>query len=178
MNIREAEAMAVNSVFKTDYGEFFAEYLRLHCEIISWSEGGNEKRNEILKTPESSHILGIYLIENAVFEWLDLMAANAVIVEGEHNNNSFYGVKAEDNTYFFPVAAYALWLYNNTITAAAKAAQTCGDADYRNIFFTMVSEIIIDKDNGLNEEAAQFLMTAMVEMGRKMANGKPEVTIH
>ena len=178
MDIREAETMAVNSVFKTDYGEFFAEYLRLHCEIISWSEGGNEKRNEILKTPESSHILGIYLIESAVLEWLDLMAANAVLVEGEHNNNSFYGVKAEDNTYFFPVAAYALWLYNNTITAAAKAAQTCGDADYRNIFFTMVSEIIIDKDNGLNEEAAQFLMTAMIEMGRKMVNGKPEVTIH
>lgn len=102
MDIREAETMAVNSLFKTDYGEFFAEYLRLHCEIISWSEGGNEKRNEILKTPESSHILGIYLIENAVLEWLDLMAA----------------------------------------------------------------------------KAAQFLMTAMIEMGRQMANGKPEVTIH
>ena len=177
MNIREAEAMAVNSVFKTDYGEFFAEYLRLHCEIISWSEGGNEKRNEILKTPESSHVLGVYLIESAVLEWLDLMAANAVIVEGEHNNNSFYGVKDGESTYFFPVAAYALWLYNNTITAAAKAAQTCGDADYRNIFFTMVSEIIA-KDGKLDEEAAQFLMTAMIEMGRQMAAGKPEVTIH
>ena len=177
MNIREAEAMAVNSVFKTDYGEFFAEYLRLHCEIISWSEGGNEKRNEILKTPESSHILGIYLIENAVFEWLDLMAANAVIVEGEHNNNSFYGVKDGESTYFFPVCAFVMWLYDNTITAAAKAEQTCGDADYRNIFFTMVSEIIA-KGGKLNEEAAQFLMTAMIEMGRKMANGKPEVTIH
>ena len=176
MDIREAETMAVNSVFKTDYGEFFAEYLRLHCEIISWSEGGNEKRNEILKTPESSHILGIYLIENAVFEWLDLMAANAVIVEGEHNNNCFYGVKAEDNTYFFPVCAFVMWLYDNTITAAAKAAQTCND-DARNIFFRMVSEIIA-KGGDLNEEAAQFLMTAMIEMGRKMANGKPEVTIH
>lgn len=177
MNIREAEQMAVNGLFKTDYEEFFAEHLRLHGEITSWSEGGNEKRNEILKTPESSHVLGVYLIESAVLEWLDLMAANAVLVEGEHNNNFFYGVKAEDNTYFFPVSAYALWLYNNTITAAAKAAQTCGDADYRNIFFTMVSEIIA-KDGKLNEEAAQFLMTAMIEMGRQMANGKPEVTIH
>lgn len=177
MNIREAEQMAVNGLFKTDYEEFFAEHLRLHGEITSWSEGGNEKRNEILKTPESSHILGIYIIQNAVYEWLDLMAANAVIVEGEHNNNFFYGVKDGESTYFFPVCAFVMWLYNNTITAAAKAAQTCGDADYRNIFFTMVSEIIA-KGGNLNEEAAQFLMTAMIEMGRKVANGKPEVTIH
>ena len=175
MNIREAEQMAVNGLFKTNYEEFWAEHMRVRSEILSWKDGGD--RDEILKTPESSHVLGVYLIESAVLEWLDLMAANAVLVEGEHNNNFFYGVKAEDNTYFFPVAAYALWLYNNTITAAAKAAQTCGDADYRNIFFTMVSEIIA-KGGNLNEEAAQFMMTAMIEMGRKMANGKPEVTIH
>ena len=41
----------------------------------------------------------------------------------------------------------------------------------------MVSEIIA-KGGNLNEEAAQFLMTAMIEMGRKVANGKPEVTIN
>lgn len=176
MNIREAEQMAVNSMFKANYGEFFAEYLRLHCEIISWSEGGNEKRNEILKTPESSHMLGIYIIQSTVLEWLDLMAANAVIVEGEKDGNFFYGVKDDERTYFFPVCAFVMWLYDNTITAAAKAAQTC-NADSRNIFFTMVSEIIA-KGGNLNEEAAQFLMTAMKEMGRKMANDKPEVTIH
>lgn len=174
MNIREAEQMAVNGLFKANYEEFWAEYMRLHGEILSWKDGGN--RDEILKTPESSHILGIYIIQSAVLEWLDLMAANAVIVEGEHNNNFFYGVKDGEGTYFFPVCAFVMWLYDNTITAAAKAAQTCGN-DTRNIFFTMVSEIIA-KGGNLNEEAAQFLMTAMIEMGRKMANGKPDVTIH
>lgn len=174
MNIREAETMAVNGLFKANYVEFWAEYMRLHGEILSWKDGGN--RDEILKTPESSHILGIYIIQSAVLEWLDLMAANAVIVEGEHNNNFFYGVKDGESTYFFPVCAFVMWLYDNTITAAAKAAQTCGN-DTRNIFFTMVSEIIA-KGGNLDEEAAQFLMTAMIEMGRKMANGKPEVTIH
>lgn len=174
MNIREAETMAVNGLFKANYVEFWAEYMRLHGEILSWKDGGN--RDEILKTPESSHILGIYIIQSAVLEWLDLMAANAVIVEGEHNNNFFYGVKDGESTYFFPVCAFVMWMYDNTITAAAKAAQTCGN-DTRNIFFTMVSEIIA-KGGNLDEEAAWFLMTAMIEMGRKMANGKPEVTIH
>lgn len=174
MNIREAEQMAVNSMFSTNYDDFWTEHMRMRYEIIGWKDGGN--RDEILKTPESSHILGIYILQSAVLEWLDLMAANAVIVEGEHNNNFFYGVKDDERTYFFPVCAFVMWLYDNTITAAAKAAQTC-NADSRNIFFTMVSEIIA-KGGNLNEEAAQFLMTAMKEMGRKMANDKPEVTIH
>lgn len=174
MNIRETETMAVNSVFSTNYDDFWNEHMRVRNEIIRWKDGGD--RDEILKTPESSHILGIYILQCAVLEWLDLMAANAVIVEGEHNNNFFYGVKDDERTYFFPVCAFVMWLYDNTITAAAKAAQTC-NADARNIFFTMVSEIIA-KGGNLNEEAAQFLMTAMKEMGRKMANGKPEVTIH
>ncbi|EJL9604777.1 hypothetical protein NNC10_004505 [Escherichia coli] len=174
MNIREAEQMAVNSMFSTNYDDFWTEHMRMRYEIIGWKDDGN--RDEILKTPESSHILGIYIIQSAVLEWLDMMAANAVIVEGEHNNNFFYGVKDDERTYFFPVCAFVMWLYDNTITAAAKAAQTC-NADSRNIFFTMVSEIIA-KGGNLNEEAAQFLMTAMKEMGRKMANDKPEVTIH
>lgn len=174
MNIREAEQMAVNGMFKVNYGEFWAEHMRLHGEIAGWKDGDNWE--ETLRTPESSHILGIYIIQCAVLEWLDLMAANAVIVEGEHNNNFFYGVKDGESTYFFPVCAFVIWMYDNTITAAAKAAQTC-NADSRNIFFTMVSEIIA-KGGNLNEEAAQFLMTAMKEMGRKMANDKPEVTIH
>lgn len=173
MNIREAEQMAVNSMFKTNYEEFWAEHMRVRSEILSWKDGGD--RDEILKTPESSHILGIYILQSAVLEWLDLMAANAVIVEGEKDGNFFYGVKDDERTYFFPVCAFVMWLYDNTITAAAKAAQTC-NADSRNVFYTMVSEIIA-KD-GLNEEAAQFLMTAMKEMGRKMANGSQEVTIH
>lgn len=174
MNIREAETMAVNSMFKANYEEFWAEHMRVRDEIIGWNDGGIQE--EILRAPESSHILGIYIIQSAVLEWLDLMAANAVIVEGEHNNNFFYGVKDGESTYFFPVCAFVMWLYDNTITAAAKAAQTC-NADSRNIFFKMVSEIIA-KGGNLDEEAAQFLMTAMIEMGRKMVNGKPEVTIH
>lgn len=169
MNIQLLEVMAVGGVFEHDYEEFWRKHMDLRQEILSWRGTGN--LDEILDTPESAHVLGIYALENAVLEWLDLMEANGVIIQKERNGNVFYGLKDDDRAYMHPVATYAGWLYENTLTAAVAVAQ--GDErDYREIFFTMVEKIVLREDGSLQNETVRCMTEALIEASRKLVSGE------
>lgn len=78
-----------------------------------------------------------------------------------------------------PLPAFVLWLYNNTQQAAMKAASLLGvDKHWKDIFWTMVSQVLTNEHHTLRPDTIEMLLGGITEAATALMAGKSNVTIH
>ncbi|EJE3344131.1 hypothetical protein M4A21_000958 [Escherichia coli] len=126
------------------------------------------------------HAAGIALIAVAVKHWLYWAAGEEEsIPASERDGNVYFGVDVGDEWVMLPLPAFVLWLYNNTQQAAMKAASLPGvDKHWKEIFWTMVSQVLTNEHHTLRPDTIEMLLGGITEAAAALMTGKANITIH
>ncbi|EFC9735421.1 hypothetical protein E6E07_09350 [Escherichia coli] len=126
------------------------------------------------------HAAGIAFIAVAVKHWLYwAVDEEESIPASERDGNVFFGVDVGDEWVMLPLPAFVLWLYNNTQQAAMKAASLTGvDKHWKEIFWTMVSQVLTNKNHTLRPDTIEMLLGGITEAAAALMTGKANITIH
>ncbi|ENZ5330260.1 hypothetical protein ACGLYY_001098 [Escherichia coli] len=126
------------------------------------------------------HAAGIALIAVAVKHWLRrAVDEEESIPASEHDGNVYFGVDVGDELVMLPLPAFVLWVYNNTQQAAMKAANLPGvDKHWKDIFWTMVSQVLTNEHYTLRPDAIEMLLGGITEAAAALMAGKANITIH